>query len=768
MTDHKRTFAGEDIRTLLDLLQEQVESDTASLEIVERLRQAVERAEQREKGETGAAESTLSPDFRRIFEKIPGLGPGDKFRIAALEKKNRRLKRERDEALRRVRQLEDTQSDSAPRNAESDLESQRNLLQAYIEYSPVGIGILKGPEHRYVMVNPAFAPIVQGKGEVVGKTVAEVFPEVAEHILPLLDRVYWTGEPYYATDRPFKLRRRERIEEVYFTFVYAPWYGDEGHIEGIISLAHETTGRKRIEQALREREAKYRSLFKNIEQAFCIMEILFDENGRGIDHRFLETNPTFERHTGLADAVGKTARQLVPDLEPEWPERYGRVAKTGKPERFVMGSEAMGRWFEVDAFPIGEAAQHQVGILFSDITERKLAESALKEAKEAAEEANRAKDTFLVNMSHELRTPLTVNMGMLELAKLSDGCDEQTLRLLENASGAAESLLHLIENILELRNLQEKTLSIAEEPFDLVDCCRGVLKQLLPPAEKKGLQCTVDLDARLPRRVIGDCDKVEEILLHLIGNALKFTEEGEIGVSVRPEGRSADGREKVRFEIRDTGIGIPAEKLQLIFQPFSQADASLTRRYGGAGLGLAISRELIEQMGGELEVRSAPEGGSVFSFTLPFVAPAEESKEAPAHREKTERAPGQSARILVVEDDPQVAHMLQMFLEVGGYETRMAEHGRRALEILEKEPVDLILMDLKMPVMDGYEATRSIRQREEWRKIPIIALTAHARPEDKANCLAAGMNDFLSKPIEMQKLYRILEEHLATPPVVNS
>jgi CheY-like chemotaxis protein len=175
---------------------------------------------------------------------------------------------------------------------------------------------------------------------------------------------------------------------------------------------------------------------------------------------------------------------------------------------------------------------------------------------------------------------------------------------------------------------------------------------------------------------------------------------------------------------------------------------------------LAISRELIEQMGGALDVRSAPEGGSVFSFILPFSAAAEESKEASAHREQTERAPGQSARILVVEDDPLVAQMLQMFLGRGGYQVAMAEHGRKALEVLEQEPVDLILMDLKMPVMDGYEATRSIRQREEWRKLPIIALTAHARPEDKAQCLAAGMNDFLSKPIDMQQLYSAIEAHL--------
>jgi signal transduction histidine kinase/CheY-like chemotaxis protein len=419
--------------------------------------------------------------------------------------------------------------------------------------------------------------------------------------------------------------------------------------------------------------------------------------------------------------------------------------------------------------PVYNAQNRQIGAahILRNVTEEVRVEQTLRTAKEAAEEANRAKDTFLINMSHELRTPLTVNMGMLELARVSGGCDAQTLRLLENASSAAESLLHLIENILQLRSLQEKGLYLAKEPFDLVDCCRGVLKELLPPAEKKGLQCTVDLDAHLPRLVLGDCDRVEEILLHLIGNAVKFTERGEIRVSVRPEERSADGREKIRFEIGDTGIGIPADKVHLIFRPFSQADTSLTRRYGGAGLGLAISRELIEQMGGKLEVQSRPEGGSVFSFTLPFAPVPRESAPALADDRQQERTPGENARILVVEDDAGVAHMLQMILAQGGYQVAMAEHGRKALEALEQKPIDLILMDLKMPVMDGYEATRLIRQRQEWRQIPIIALTAHARPEDKTQCLETGMNDFLSKPIQVQQLYRAIEAHLASPPVVN-
>lgn len=389
-------------------------------------------------------------------------------------------------------------------------------------------------------------------------------------------------------------------------------------------------------------------------------------------------------------------------------------------------------------------------------------------AKKTAEEASRAKDTFLINMSHELRTPLTVNMGMLELAKLSVGSDKQLLYYLDNAGRSAESLLQMIESILEVRSMQEKSLPPAKEPFDLITCCREVLDQLIPPAEKKGLVCGIHLSSCLPREVVGDCDRVKKILFHLIGNAIKFTEEGKIEVGIRPEGKDADGRVRVRFEIRDTGIGIPEDKLHLIFEPFTQADSSLTRRYGGAGLGLAISKEVVQMLGGELEVQSASGEGSVFSFALPFEEAGRSKETAPiVNAEQTKKTrPGKSVRILVVEDDPMIAELLGMFLNRAGYEAQMAEHGRKALEILEQEAFDLILMDLKMPVMDGYEAASQIRRREEWRTIPIIALTAHARSEEKEKCLAIGMNDFLTKPVDSPQLYAAIEKHLLPREVV--
>ncbi len=492
-------------------------------------------------------------------------------------------------------------------------------------------------------------------------------------------------------------------------------------------------------------------------------------------YRFLFTNDAYRREfKQLWKRDIEVGTNILEAMAP-WPKEQQKAkalwsrALAGESYRIRMEfgpSELEKQVYDLRFNPVYDAQNQQIGAahILRNVTDEVYLQQALESAKEAAEEASRAKDTFLVNMSHELRTPLTVNMGMLELARLSGGCDAQTLQLLENASGAAEALLHLIENILELRSLQEKTVTLTEAPFDLLDCCRGVFQQYLSLAEKKGLQCAIHLDPHLPRQVLGDCAREEEILFHLIGNAIKFTEEGRIEISVRPEGRSAAGREKVRFEIRDTGIGIPDEYLHAIFQPFSQADPSLTRRYGGAGLGLAISRALIEKMGGKLEVQSGLGQGSVFSFTLPFALADQEGAPAPTTHRTTE-----GARILVVEDEPAVAQMLQMILTQGGYQVAMAEHGRRALQVLEQQPVDLILMDLKMPVMDGYEATRLIRQREEWCQMPIIALTAHARPADKANCLAAGMNDFLSKPINVQRLYTAIEEHLSSaPPEVNA
>ena len=418
--------------------------------------------------------------------------------------------------------------------------------------------------------------------------------------------------------------------------------------------------------------------------------------------------------------------------------------------------------------PHRDAGGRIIGVLgiSLDITERKKAEEELRAAKESAEAASRAKDTFLVNMSHELRTPLALTIGHLELAMETEGLPEEAREHLATATEASESLLRLIQQILELRNVQEKKLRFLQKPMSLADCCRQTFEQFHRQAERKGLDFSVHYDYGLPAQVLGDCERVREILYHLVGNAVKFTEKGEIRISVRrAEKQPANGRWKILFQVRDTGLGMPAKLMELLFLPFTQADTSLTRRFGGTGVGLAISKGLVEEMGGELRVEGEEEKGSLFSFVLPFRVAREKASRTvePARRQEGGRVSGArsyKAHILIVEDEAAVSGLLRLTLVKRGWHVATAANGQEALEVLDREPVDLILMDLKMPVMDGFEATRRIRQREDGAHTPIIALTAHARPEVEEECRTAGMDDFLTKPATMGQLYTAIERHL--------
>jgi PAS domain S-box-containing protein len=728
------TFAVAEYRTLLDLLQDQLASGRVDPEMVSRLRQAAEQAEQRARAEVNAARTEAAAVRTKAEESL----------------------------LQIHKKLE---------QAEVELRQREEYTRRVIDNTLTMVGVMT-PDGTLIEAN---ATALRAGGlrreEVEGKKFWECYwwsydVHVQQRLRQAVAKA-GNGESM----RYDEVVRTIHDSRMTIDFMLVPVRSGTGQITHLISSAIDITERKQSEEDLRRTCALIEGLTTGTDDLIAV------QDG---EYRYLFFNEAYRREFKnlWGEEIGLGTNIL--EALASWPKEQRKYkvlwsrALSGESfsVRMEFGpSETEKQAYDLRFHPIYDPQGQQIGAahILRNVTEDVRMQQALRSAKEAAEEASRAKDTFLINMSHELRTPLTVNMGMLELAKLTGGCDEQTLQYLDKASCAAESLLHLIENILELRSLQEKTLSLAEAPFNLVDCCREVLNQLIAPAEKKGLEVTVKLDSRLPHRVVGDCDKVREILFHLIGNAVKFTEQGRIEISVCSGNKGADGQQEVHFEIRDTGIGIPAEKLRLIFQPFSQADASLTRRYGGAGLGLAISRELIEHLGGKLEVLSGPEGGSVFSFMLSFATVEESTKPTVPQREPSGKTPvGRRGRILVVEDDPQVAMLLRMFLTRGGYDVEMAEHGRKALEVLEQEPVDLILMDLKMPVMDGYEATHLIRQREQWQAIPIIALTSHARPQDKIHCLSIGMNDFLTKPMDMQKLCTKIESHLSSSLLASS
>jgi PAS domain S-box-containing protein len=526
-------------------------------------------------------------------------------------------------------------------------------------------------------------------------------------------------------------------------------------------LAVREQDRSKAVSELAENEERYRALFAAVSDP-----VLVADRNTGI---LVECNDAAERFFGRSreQLIGLPQRDLHPPgtLQVEGvTEDFKRVTIDPmlKQEVKLLASGGDLRDVEVTASTFEIKEQRLILGVFRDVTERSKAENEILLAKDQAEAANRTKSEFLANMSHEIRTPLNGVLGMLQLLETTDPSDEQKEYLL-GAIRSTNRLTRLLSDILDISRIEAGRMEIVEVEFNIKKTRDSIRELFEMEARGKGLRLEFGSDEDLPLALIGDEARLRQILFNLVGNAIKFTEKGEVRVNASMLPRSSDSRVHVLLTVSDTGIGISEEHLKDIFEPFVQAEGSYTRRFQGAGLGLSIVRRLVKLLDGDISIDSAPGEGTTVYLSLPFKLPATDQESAEG-AVNDPPSPGRGPlRVLLAEDDSVSLLTCRRMLEKFGCSVTVAKDGQEALQRLAEQDYDLILMDVQMPVMDGVEATKAIRDASNLgakSSIPIIAMTAYAMSGDKEKFLAAGMDDYIAKPVDKQALVELIERTL--------
>jgi PAS domain S-box-containing protein len=512
---------------------------------------------------------------------------------------------------------------------------------------------------------------------------------------------------------------------------------------GAIHITRDINARKQAEQVVKESETRYRELFESMHSGFALHEIICDKNGVPCDCRFLEANKAFEALTGLKikNIIGRTVKEIMPATEARWIEAYGRVALTGKPMQIEDFSTALGRHYSVSAYSPGKG---QFATVFSDITDQKNAEAIMSRARDAAEAASKAKSRFLANMSHELRTPLNAIIGLAEILQFEQ-LNKDQLDYVKTISASGEAMLALVADLLDFSRIELGKIEIKNETFSIRETVANAVALLSHQAGSKGIELTSTVDHTVSETIVGDAARLQQVLVNLLTNALKFTEKGFVRLLVR-ERWTPSGSRRVEFLVEDSGEGMSEAIMQRIFEPFQQGDNSSTRQHGGVGLGLAICRSLVEMMGGTICAESREGAGSLFTFSIQDQTAAK----TPVSSSEV-RAAWRGKCVCVWGDDPADMRAAESFLERCGVMPRYAESLESIKDRLIKDAsADAVLCNLDTPgLMENLSEFRKLRPDVPW-----IAFSCWTKPLDES--AKKNFSAFIDRPLKPEQLYSAL------------
>ncbi|HTF61760.1 MAG TPA: response regulator [Edaphobacter sp.] len=682
---------------------------------------------------------------------------------------------------------------------EATIDEERALLHALMETIPDPI-YFKDVFFRFSKINRAKARLLGAGGpdECRGK-IDKDFPSAgyASHAPEDERRVIQLG--VIVADRIEEMRGEQGAR--WQSTTTAPVVDRLGVITGLVGITRDVTNLKRTEQELVQKNenlqntqlllAEKATALAHSERALQhqngVLKSILDSMGDAVvvsdtNGRVMLSNPAAQRLFGLRSTELSLGEKEAPTCQPE--SGLDRLRKVAPLANAPLGGSADGTellfedapggrpiWLSITARPLREENGNLRGgvVVCREITSRKEVEEGLRLATKTAEHANRAKSEFLSTMSHEIRTPMNAILAMADLL-FDTPLNAQQKEYVGVFQRTGGSLLTLVDQVLDLSKIEAGHLELEAIEFDLASMVRQRVDVMRNSAQRHGIELTAEIEPDVPGKLLGDPNRVGQVLFNLLANALKFTEKGKVSLVVdRVSG--VDDHVRLRFRVTDTGIGIPAQRLALIFAPFTQMDASTTRQYGGTGLGLTISRALVELMGGQIEVESKVGTGSTFFCTVPFtLAPRPVDSTAGSEQpvvkanltQELESLGRREIRVLLADDNDDNIYVIRAYLRQPGLVLDVAKNGQEALDTFKRGHYDVVLMDIEMPVMDGYAATRAIRQ---WERVegrsstPVLALTAYALKGEVQKTITAGCTEHLTKPVKRSVLVDAIYQH---------